>query len=164
MPADPPWFLSTWAGVLDRPQLVDEALDREDEYAGVALLALVLGHPDPAVAPPRIRRALAARNPQTRANALQSLGHQARLHGVVDAASILALRRALRDDTVVGRGPYRIRGYAETAADDIGSFARRRELPRWFRRRFPEPVLQIEKRAGGPGPDGGGDPPGQQPG
>jgi hypothetical protein len=63
----------------DRAALVHRQLDRNDEYAGVALLALVLNHPESAVALPRIKRALVSPSAQTRANALQSLGHYARL-------------------------------------------------------------------------------------
>jgi hypothetical protein len=112
-------------------------LEREDQYTGIALLALVLNHEDPDVVLPRVKRAMASRSPQTRANALQSLGHHARLHGYVDAEAIGRLRHALRDRTVLGG--FEIRGYAATAADDVGMFVKRGALPRWFRRRFAGP-------------------------
>jgi len=69
---DQPWFIGSWIGVVERPEAVDEAVDRNDEYAGVGLLA-------------------------------------------------------------------QIRGYAFHAASDVGMFVRRRELPRWLRRRFAGP-------------------------
>jgi hypothetical protein len=137
MTAAGPWSMRRWAHVVDRPHEVDDALDRDDPYAGVALLVLVLNHPDPAVALPRIRRGLSMPSPQTRANALQSLGHYARLHRVVDAELIAILRVALRDRTAL-QG-YELRGYASVAASDIAMFVARRELPRWFRRRFAGP-------------------------
>jgi hypothetical protein len=51
-----------------RPEAVDEAVDRNGEYPGVALLALVLNHPESAVVLSRIKRALASPSAQTRAN------------------------------------------------------------------------------------------------
>ncbi|GIF63774.1 hypothetical protein Ais01nite_18090 [Asanoa ishikariensis] len=134
---DQPWFMGSWIGVLDRPEEVDEAVDRNDPYAGVALLTLVLHRPDPEVALPRIKRALVSPNAQTRANALQSLGHYARLHRSIDADLVRRLRCALSDRTPVGRS--QIRGYAYHAACDVGMFARRHELPRWLRRRCAGP-------------------------
>lgn len=47
-----------WVHLVDRPQDVDETLDRNDPYAGVALLVLALNHPDPDIALPRILRGL----------------------------------------------------------------------------------------------------------
>lgn len=132
-----PWSMRRWERVVDRPQAVDEALDRNDPYAGVALLVLVLDHPDPDVARPRILRGLTSPHPQTRANALQSLGHHARLHRVVDFESIAKLRAALRDRTPLSG--YELRGYAREAAGDIAIFVARRDLPRWLRRRFSGP-------------------------
>lgn len=123
-----------WAHVVDQPQDVDRAIDRRDPCAGVALLALVLNHPDPAVAQPRILKGLVSPTPQTRANALQSLGHHARLHQVVDIRSIAALRGALRDRTHVSG--CELSDYAYNAASDIAIFVARRNLPRWLRRRF----------------------------
>ncbi|MFI5834880.1 hypothetical protein ACIA5A_14525 [Micromonospora sp. NPDC051300] len=137
MPKDPPWFIGSWLDVVEQPEIVDEALDREDRYAGVALLALVLNHEDPAVVLPRVKRAMTSRDPQTRANALQSLGHHGRLHGSIDAEAIGRLRRALHDRTALGG--FEIRGYAATAAGDVGMFVERHALPRWFRRRFAGP-------------------------
>ncbi|BCY11587.1 hypothetical protein [Actinoplanes sp. L3-i22] len=135
MTIEEPWHISSWMDVVDRPEIVDEALDRVDEYAGVALLALVLNHPDPAVALPRIKRALVSPRAQTRVNALQCTGHYARLHASVDPDLMALLSRALTDRTRVGG--FQIRGYAGHAADDVGSFAPRQKLPRWFRRRYP---------------------------
>lgn len=122
---------------VDQPEIVDEALDRGDPYAGVALLTLVLNHPDPHVALPRIKRALESADAQTRANALQSLGHHARLHGLIDAESVARLRLALRDRAAL-QG-YEVRGYARNAAGDVAMFAPRNRLPRWLRRRFAGP-------------------------
>jgi hypothetical protein len=132
-----PWFIGSWAGVVERPEAVDEAVNRNDEYAGVALLALVLNHPEPAVVLPRIKRALASPSAQTKANALQSVGHYARLHGLIDGELMRRLRCALSDRTPLHRS--QIRGYAFHAASDVGMFVRRRELPRWLRRRFAGP-------------------------
>jgi len=73
MTIEQPWFIGSWIGVVERPETVDEAIDRNDEYAGVALLALVLNHPEPEVGPPRIKKGLASSRAQTKANALQSL-------------------------------------------------------------------------------------------
>ncbi|TDB74331.1 hypothetical protein [Micromonospora sp. KC723] len=137
MSTDPPWSIGSWLDVVERPEIVDEVLDREDQYAGVALLALVLNHEDPDVVLPRVKRAMTSRDSQTRANALQSLGHHARLHGFVDTEAIGRLHQALRDRTVLGG--FEIRGYAATAASDVGMFVRRGALPRWFRRRFAGP-------------------------
>ncbi|WP_127497414.1 hypothetical protein [Actinoplanes solisilvae] len=137
MSTDPPWSIGSWVDVVERPEIVDEVLDRDDQYAGIALLALVLNHEDPDVVLPRVKRAMVSRNPQTRANALQSLGHHARLHGFVDAEAIGRLRQTLRDRTVLGG--FEIRGYAATAASDVGMFVKRGALPRWFRRRFSGP-------------------------
>lgn len=143
MSTDPPWSIGSWLDVVERPEIVDEVLDREDQYAGVALLALVLSHEDPDVVLPRVKRAIMSRNPQTRANALQSLGHHARLHGFVDAEAIGRLRQALRDRTVLGG--LEIRGYAATAASDVGMFVKRGALPRWFRRRFSGPRRRLRQ-------------------
>ncbi|WP_430782639.1 hypothetical protein [Actinoplanes sp. G11-F43] len=133
----PEWSMAHWSDAVDRPEIVDEALDRRDRHAGVALLVLVLNHPDPAVSLPRIKRGLRAADPQTRVNAVQSLGHHARLHRMIDTESIALLRRARRDRTMAGG--YQIRGYAHHAASDVGMFAPRRDLPRWLRRRHPGP-------------------------
>jgi hypothetical protein len=133
----PAWSMSRWIDAADQPEIVDEALDRGDPYAGVALLTLVLNHPDADVALPRIKRALESGSMQTRVNALQSLGHHARLHGLIDAESVARLRLALHDRTVV-QG-YEIRGYARNAAGDVAMFAPRHRLPRWLRRRFAGP-------------------------
>ncbi|MBC9003267.1 hypothetical protein [Micromonospora aurantiaca (nom. illeg.)] len=134
----PRWSMRSWLAAIDRPEIVDDALRRDDPYAGVALLTLVLNHPEPDVVLPRIKRALASVSAQTRANALQSLGHYARLHGRIDADSLAHLRRALRDRTVLHG--YEIRGYAGDAASDVAIFVPRRRLPRWLRRRFAGPA------------------------
>ncbi|MCL7461040.1 hypothetical protein M8I35_28130 [Micromonospora sp. MSM11] len=122
----------------DCAEKVDAALERTEVGAGPALLWLVLDefHP-PAVALPRIKRGLRSRDAQTRANALQSLGHFGRLHRDVDVESLKLLRGALRDRTPLGG--CQLRGYADDAADDIGMFAPRHRLPRWLRRRHAGP-------------------------
>ncbi|WP_229074996.1 hypothetical protein [Actinoplanes sp. DH11] len=140
---DQPWFIGSWTSVVDRPTVVDEAISRNDEYAGVALLALVLNHPEPGVVLPRIKQALTSRSVQTRTNALQSLGHYARLHGSIDGELVRLLRCALRDRTSLHRS--QIRGYAFHAASDVGMFVRRRDLPRWMRRRFAGPRRPISR-------------------
>jgi hypothetical protein len=132
-----PWFIGSWIGVVERPEAVDEAVDRNDVYAGVALLALVLNHPESAVVLPRIKRALASPRAQTRVNALQSLGHYARLHRSIDGELVKRLRCALSDRTPLHRS--QIRGYAFHAASDVGMFVRRCDLPRWLRRRYSGP-------------------------
>ncbi|BEL06337.1 hypothetical protein Q0Z83_045280 [Actinoplanes sichuanensis] len=132
-----PWYIGSWLEVVDRPETVDEAFERNDEYAGVALLALVLNHPEAEVVLPRIKRALGSPRPQNRANALQCVGHYSRLHASIDHELVALLRRALSDRTQVDG--FGIRGHAGAAADDVGMFAPRRRLPRWFRRRFPGP-------------------------
>jgi hypothetical protein len=131
------WSIGSWVDVVDRPEAVDEAVDRDDEYAGVALLALVLNHPQPGIVLPRIKLALASRSVQTRANALQSVGHYARLHGSIDRDLLERLRRALSDRTPLHSAT--ICGYAFHAASDVGMFVQRRDLPRWLRRRFSGP-------------------------
>ena len=133
-----PWFIGSWMDVVERPEVVDEALEQNDEYAGVALLALVLNHPDPEVVLPRIKQALVSARAQTRVNALQCTGHYARLHRSIDGELVGLLRRALDHRTRVGG--FQIRGNADDAADDVGMFAPRRKLPRWFRRRFAGPA------------------------
>jgi hypothetical protein len=132
-----PWYIGSWVEVVERPELVDEVVEQNDEYAGVALLALVLNHSEAEVVLPRIKQALVSPRAQTRANALQCVGHYSRLHGSIDHELIALLRRALGDQTRVSG--YRIRGYAGNAAGDVGMFAPRRRLPRWFRRRFAGP-------------------------
>jgi hypothetical protein len=134
---DQPWFIGSWIGVVERPEAVDEAIGRNDEYAGVALLALVLNHPEPQVVLPRIEQALASPRAQTRANALQSLGHYARLHRSIDRELVKRLHCALSDRTPLHRS--QVRGYAFRAASDVGMFVKRRERPRWLRRRFAGP-------------------------
>ncbi|MEU4773798.1 hypothetical protein [Micromonospora sp. NPDC023644] len=122
----------------DCPENVDAALDRAEPGAGPALLWLVLDEFHPAaVVLPRIKRGLRSRDPQTRANALQSLGHFGRLHREIDVESLALLRRALRDRTVLGG--CQLRGYADDAADDLGGFVPRHRLPRWLRRRHAGP-------------------------
>ncbi|MEU4793332.1 hypothetical protein AB0F95_26860 [Micromonospora tulbaghiae] len=138
MSGTPRWSMRRWVDAIDQPEIVDDALRRDDPYAGVALLTLVLNHPEPDVVLPRITRVLTSVSAQTRANALQSLGHYARLHGRIDADSVAHLRRALRDRTVLHG--YEIRGYASNAASDVAVFAPRRRLPRWLRRRFAGPA------------------------
>jgi hypothetical protein len=134
---EPPWHIGSWIDVIEQPEVVDEAVGRNDEYADVALLALVLNHPEPEVVLPRIKRALVSPRAQTRANALQCTGHYSRLHASIDPELVACLRRTLNDPTRVGG--FQIRGYASNAADDVGMFAPRRKLPRWFRRRFAGP-------------------------
>ncbi|MEU8265232.1 hypothetical protein AB0C02_32070 [Micromonospora sp. NPDC048999] len=119
------------------PEVVDAALDRHERHAGVALIGLVLHHHDPHVVLPRLKRGLRSPNPPTRANAALSLGHFARLHGLIDGDSLALLRRALRDRTVVGGYP--TRGTAEDAAGDVGYYAPRHDLPRWLRRHHRRP-------------------------
>jgi hypothetical protein len=51
--------------VIERPEIVDEAVDGNDPYAGVAVLALVLHYPDPCDVLPRIKRALMSSSAQT---------------------------------------------------------------------------------------------------
>lgn len=89
------WSVGSWIDVVERPVTVDEAVDRDDKYAGVALLALVLNRPQFEIVPPRIKLAVASRSVQTRVNALQSVGHYARLHGSIDHDLLKRLRRAL---------------------------------------------------------------------
>ncbi|MEU8241014.1 hypothetical protein AB0C07_22450 [Actinoplanes missouriensis] len=132
-----PWYIGSRMEVVERPETVDELVEQNDEYAGVALLALVLNHPEPEVVLPRIKQALVSPRAQTRANALQCAGHYSRLHASIDHELVALLRRALSDRTRVSG--YQIRGYAGDAADDVGIFAPRRKLPRWFRRRFAGP-------------------------
>ncbi|MFI5844750.1 hypothetical protein ACIA8K_34130 [Catenuloplanes sp. NPDC051500] len=132
-----PWYIGSWMDVVERPEIVDDVVEANGEYAGVALLALVLNHPEPQIVLPRIKRALVSPRAQTRANALQCAGHYTRLHGSIDHDLIALLRSALSDQTRAGG--FQIRGYAEHAAADVGMFAPRRRLPRWFRRRFAGP-------------------------
>ncbi|WP_200211540.1 hypothetical protein [Micromonospora coerulea] len=132
------WLTGRGLSACDDPGLLDAAYDRDERYAGTALIALTLNHDDPLVVLPRIRCGLRSGRPQTRANALQCLGHLARLHGLVDAGSLGLLHRALRNHTPVDCR-YRIHGYADSAADDIATFAARRQLPRWLRRSRPGP-------------------------
>jgi hypothetical protein len=117
-----PWFIGSRIGVVERPEAVDEAVDRNDEYAGVAL---VLHHPDPEVARARIKQALTSPSAQTRANALQSVGHHACSHGLIDRDLLKRLRSALGDRAPLHRS--QIRGYAFHAASDVGMFVRRRD-------------------------------------
>jgi hypothetical protein len=44
--------MAAWADAVDRPDIVDEALDRNDPFAGIAILVLVLNQPDPGRAAP----------------------------------------------------------------------------------------------------------------
>ena len=135
--------MSDWLGIIDQPAIFDEALDRAHPYAGVALLTLVLNHPDPDVAPPRIKRALETGSTQTQANALQSLGHHARLHHLIDPESVAHLRRALRSRVMLEGFP--IRAYAQNAASDVAMFVPRRRLPRWLRRQFAGPRRPVRQ-------------------
>ncbi|MGC5028440.1 hypothetical protein [Micromonospora sp. DT229] len=137
MNSGPGWLIGSWSAVVERPELVDAVLDRDDPYAGVALLALTLHHEASEVILPRVKRGLRSASAQTRANALQSLGHHARLHGTVDAECVHLLRIALRDRTLLGGCT--LRGYADNAASDVGMFVPRAALPRWLRRRFAGP-------------------------
>jgi hypothetical protein len=132
-----PWYIGSWMRAVERPETVDEAFEQNDEYAGVALLALVLNHPEPEVVLPRIKQALVSPRAQTKVNALQCVGHYSRLHASIDHELVALLRRALIDQTRVGG--FQMRGYAGNAADDVGMFAPRGKLPRWFRRRFAGP-------------------------
>lgn len=130
--------------MVEHPELVDDALDRDDPYAGVALLALTLHHEDSEVTLPRVKRGLRSSSAQTRANALQSLGHHARLHGALDAECVHLLRVALRDRTLLGG--YTLRAYAGDVASDVGMFVPRAALPRWLRRRFAGPLQPTTTR------------------
>jgi hypothetical protein len=140
---DQPWLIGSWIDVVERLEVVDEAVDRDDEYAGVALLALVLNHLESGVVLPRIKRALVSPIAETRANALQSVGHHARLHGSIDAELARRLHYALCDRTPLNRS--QIRSYAFHAASDVGMFVRRQELPRWLRRRFAGPRVPTRQ-------------------
>ncbi|WP_033337483.1 hypothetical protein [Catenuloplanes japonicus] len=67
MKAGPPWLVGSRLGAVERPEAVDEAIDRNDAYVGVTLPALVRGHPDSAVVLPRIKKAPASRSLAARA-------------------------------------------------------------------------------------------------
>ncbi len=58
MTIEEPWYIGSWMEVVERPETVDEVVEQNDEYAGVALLALVLNHPESKVVLPRIKQAL----------------------------------------------------------------------------------------------------------
>jgi hypothetical protein len=54
----PAGSMEFWADVVKQSDIVDEALARDDPFAGVAILVLVLYAADPQVALPRIKAGL----------------------------------------------------------------------------------------------------------
>lgn len=105
----------------DRPEEIDEALVRGEQLLGVAVIGLSLTHPDARQILPRIaavlEAAMAAGDQELCRQAVLSLGHTGRLHGVTDARCLELLRRQRRGNT---------------ADDDLWSFVPHRELPWWL--------------------------------
>jgi hypothetical protein len=132
MTEDLDWLTGRGVIACDDPAVADAALDRKERYAGVAVIGVVLNGHEPPVALTLIKRALRSAEPQVCANALQALGHLARLQCEVDEESITLLWRALRDKRCASG--CQIRSYACNAADDVAMFVPRRVLPRWLRR------------------------------
>ncbi|MEU8002171.1 hypothetical protein AB0B66_13490 [Catellatospora sp. NPDC049111] len=115
----------------DRPEEIDEALLRGEEMLGVAVIGLSLTHPDARQILPRIadvlEAAMAAGDRELCRQAVLSLGHTGRLHGVTDARCLELLRRQPRGNT---------------ADDDLWSFVPHRELPWWLWRHHLPRILR----------------------
>jgi hypothetical protein len=48
------WSMSRWIGVVEWPEIVHTVFDRQDRYADIALLALVLDHDPDVVTPDQV--------------------------------------------------------------------------------------------------------------
>jgi hypothetical protein len=107
-------------GVSD-PAIVDEALDRGEQYAGIAVTGLALNHDDLAEIAPRVARATRSDDAETRRMGFVALGHSVRLFGELPPALEQALRDARSDPA------------AETAFSDTLQFIPFARLPAWLK-------------------------------
>ena len=108
---------------VDDPAIVDEALDRGEPHAGIAVAGLALNNGDLAAVAPRVARATRSDDAEVHRMGFLALGHAVRLSGRLPAELEQALRDA-RDDPA-----------AETAFDDTLQFVPFRALPGWLKRR-----------------------------
>jgi hypothetical protein len=109
-------------GVSD-PAIVDEALDRGERHAGIAVTGLALNNEDLVEIAPRVARATRSDDPETRRMGFVALGHTVRLFGELPPALEKALRDARSDPS------------AETAFDDTLQYIPFARLPAWLKKR-----------------------------
>jgi hypothetical protein len=109
-------------GVSD-PAIVDEALDRGEPHAGIAVAGLALNNEDLAETAPRVARATRSDDAETRRMGFVALGHSVRLSGELPPALEKALRDALHDPA------------AATAFSDTLQYVPFTRLPTWLKLR-----------------------------
>jgi hypothetical protein len=108
---------------VDDPLVVDDALDRGERHAGIAVAGLALNNEDLAEIAPRVARAARSGDAETRRMAFVALGHAVRLFGELPPELDRALRDARHDPA------------AETAFDDTLQYVPFARLPTWLKLR-----------------------------
>ncbi|MBT2509320.1 hypothetical protein J7I98_26275 [Streptomyces sp. ISL-98] len=111
------WLHSSTLRWVDQPEQVDAAFERGEGLVGVAVIALVLNHPDPKAVLPVVARALESQDQEVRRQGVVALAHVARQHHTVDRRCLELLRACPRGNE---------------ADDDLWSFVAHRELPLWL--------------------------------
>ncbi|MEU9058518.1 hypothetical protein AB0D13_06350 [Streptomyces sp. NPDC048430] len=101
----------------DRPEEVDAAFERGEEFLGVAVIGLALQHPDAETILPRVARALESPDAGLRQQGRVALAHVARLHRTVDRRCLELLRSHPRGNE---------------ADDDLWAYVPHRRLPWWL--------------------------------
>ena len=109
-------------GVND-PAIVDEALDRGERYAGIAVTGLALNNDDLVEIAPRVARATRSGDQETRRMAFVALGHSVRLFGELPPALDKALHDARNEPA------------AATAFSDTLQYIPFSRLPTWLKKR-----------------------------
>ncbi|MFI1565068.1 hypothetical protein ACH4ZX_18785 [Streptomyces sp. NPDC020490] len=117
------WETGEGLSGIDDPAAVDAAFERGEQHLGTAVIGLAYTCP-PAVASPRIVRAMRVLDGPWREPAFTAAGIVARLHGELTPA----LYAALRDE---GAG-----GVAENAIRDTLTYVAFGKLPPWFKWRW----------------------------
>ncbi|MGW3287695.1 hypothetical protein ACWDR3_24005 [Streptomyces sp. NPDC001002] len=123
MSSDYDWESGEGLAGIDDPAAVDAAFERGEQHLGTAVIGLAFTCP-PAVASPRIVRAMRVLDAPRRELAFTAAGIVARLHGELTPELYAALR-------VEGAG-----GIAANAIGDTLTFVPFRKLPPWFKRRY----------------------------
>lgn len=115
------WATGEGLLAVDDPSEVDDAFARNEKHVGIAVVGLSLNNEDLDAVAPRVVRAIASDDVETRRLGFTAAGHTARLFGVLDPRIERVLHR-FRDD-----------GIAATALDDVLQYVRFRQLPFWLK-------------------------------
>ena len=97
---------------ISREELEDSVAFGSEEVASRALLRMALNESDWLWTEEKCLAALEDLRPHVKAAAITSLGHLARIHGIVNRERVVPVLKSLQSDPEVG-------GIAEDALDDI---------------------------------------------